>query len=165
MPLKPKATDLPSRSLASSPSLASPVRRILELDEELDITSRLEEARAVPALSSSSSASSGHSSCTCKEELQKLFQAMDRMEKMLERIASRQQKSDAETKAAYTTVSTGISYLRGQVTAGAQPTAPTAISTNCKTIYTNKEKTPVNLYLNPLCQKFRRNNKLYILIF
>jgi hypothetical protein len=37
------------------------------------------------------------------------------MEKMLERIESRQQKADSETKSAYTTVSTGISYLRGQV--------------------------------------------------
>jgi hypothetical protein len=45
----------------------------------------------------------------------KLFQAMDRMEKMLERIESRQQKADSETKSVYTTVSTGISYLRGQV--------------------------------------------------
>jgi hypothetical protein len=41
---------------------------------------------------------------------------MDRMEKMLERIESRQQKADSETKSVYTTVSTGISYLRGQVT-------------------------------------------------
>jgi len=40
---------------------------------------------------------------------------MDRMEKMLERIEKRQQKADSETKPAYTTVSTGISYLRGQV--------------------------------------------------
>ena len=40
---------------------------------------------------------------------------MDRMEKMLERIESRQQKADSETKSVYTTVSTGISYLRGQV--------------------------------------------------
>ena len=37
------------------------------------------------------------------------------MEKMLERIESRQQKADSETKSVYTTVSTGISYLRGQV--------------------------------------------------
>jgi hypothetical protein len=34
---------------------------------------------------------------------------------MLERIESRQQKADSETKSVYTTVSTGISYLRGQV--------------------------------------------------
>jgi hypothetical protein len=40
---------------------------------------------------------------------------MDRMERMLERIESRQQKADSETKSVYTTVSTGISYLRGQV--------------------------------------------------
>jgi hypothetical protein len=40
---------------------------------------------------------------------------MDRMEKMLERIESRQQKADSETTSVYTTVSTGISYLRGQV--------------------------------------------------
>jgi hypothetical protein len=31
---------------------------------------------------------------------------MDRMEKMLERIESRQQKADSETKSVYTTVST-----------------------------------------------------------
>ena len=42
--LTPPATDLPSRSLAS------PVKRILQLDEEQDVTSRLEEVRAVPAL-------------------------------------------------------------------------------------------------------------------
>jgi hypothetical protein len=48
--LTPPATDLPSRSLASSPSLASPVKRILQLDEEQDVSSRLEEVRAVPAL-------------------------------------------------------------------------------------------------------------------
>jgi hypothetical protein len=64
---------------------------------------------------SCSSSSAYHRSCTCKEELPKLFHAMDRMEKMLERIESRQQKADSETKSAYTTVSTGISYLRGQV--------------------------------------------------
>jgi hypothetical protein len=40
---------------------------------------------------------------------------MDRMEKMLARIESRQQKADSKTKSAYTTVSTGINYLRGQV--------------------------------------------------
>jgi hypothetical protein len=34
--------------------------------------------------------------------LPKLFQAMDRMEKMLERIESRQQKADSETKSVYT---------------------------------------------------------------
>ena len=50
LPLTPPATDLPSRSLASSPSLASPVKRILQLDEEQDVTSRLEEVRAVSAL-------------------------------------------------------------------------------------------------------------------
>jgi hypothetical protein len=50
LPLTPLATDLPSRSLASSPSLASPVKRILQLDEEQDVTSRLEEVRAVSAL-------------------------------------------------------------------------------------------------------------------
>jgi hypothetical protein len=43
LPLTPPATDLLSRSLASSPSLASPVKRILELDEEQDVTSRLQE--------------------------------------------------------------------------------------------------------------------------
>jgi hypothetical protein len=48
--LTPLATDLPSRSLASSPSLASPVKRILQLDEEQDVTSRLEDVRAVSAL-------------------------------------------------------------------------------------------------------------------
>jgi hypothetical protein len=37
--LTPPATDLPS-----------PVKRILQLDEEQDVTSRLEEVRAVPAL-------------------------------------------------------------------------------------------------------------------
>jgi hypothetical protein len=99
--------------MASSPSLASPVKRMLELDEEQDVTSRLEEVRAVPALSisssSSSSSSSGHCSCTCKEELPKFFQAMARMEKMLERIETHQQKADTETKSAYTSVSTGIS--------------------------------------------------------
>jgi hypothetical protein len=42
--LTPPATDLPSRSLAS------PVKRILQLDEEQDVTSRLEEVRAVLAL-------------------------------------------------------------------------------------------------------------------
>ena len=115
LPLTPPAADLPSRSL-TSPSLASPVRRILELEEQ-DVTSRLEDIRAVPALSSSSSSSSSssHHSCPCKEELPKLFQVMDRMEKMLERIESRQQKADSETKSVYITVSTGISYLRGQV--------------------------------------------------
>ena len=40
--LTPPATDLPSRSLASSPSLASAVKRMLELDEEQDVTSRIE---------------------------------------------------------------------------------------------------------------------------
>ena len=50
LPLTPPATDLPSRGLASSPSLASPVKRILQLDEEQDVSSRLEEVRAVPAL-------------------------------------------------------------------------------------------------------------------
>ena len=60
----------------------------------------------------------------------KLVQAMDRMEKMLERIESRQQKADSETKSAYTTV---ISYLkRPGETAEAQPTAPTDISTKTK---------------------------------
>ena len=34
---------------------------------------------------------------------------------MLERIESRQQKADSEKKSVYTTVYTGISYLRGQV--------------------------------------------------
>ena len=48
--LTPPATDLPSRSLASLPSLASPVKRILQLDVEQDVTSRLEEVRAVSAL-------------------------------------------------------------------------------------------------------------------
>jgi hypothetical protein len=43
LPLTPPATDLLSRSLASSPSLASPVKRILELDEEQDVTNRLQE--------------------------------------------------------------------------------------------------------------------------
>ena len=42
LPLTPPATDLPSRSLASSPSLASAVKRMLELDEEQDVTSRIE---------------------------------------------------------------------------------------------------------------------------
>ena len=50
LPLTPPATDLPSRRLASLPSLASPVKRILQLDEEQDVTSRLEEVRAVSAL-------------------------------------------------------------------------------------------------------------------
>jgi thiamine kinase-like enzyme len=53
--------------------------------------------------------SSSHHSCPCKEELPKLFQAMDRMEKMLERIESRQQKADSETKSVYTTVSNTLS--------------------------------------------------------
>jgi hypothetical protein len=48
--LTPPATDLPSRRLASLPSLASPVKRIIQLDEEQDVTSRLEEVRAVSAL-------------------------------------------------------------------------------------------------------------------
>ena len=42
--LTPPATDQPSRSLAS------PVKRILQLDEEQDVTSMLEEVRAVSAL-------------------------------------------------------------------------------------------------------------------
>jgi hypothetical protein len=67
LPLTPPAAYLPSRSL-TSPSLASPVRRILELEEQ-DVTSRLEDIRAVPALSSSSSSSSSHHSCPCKEGL------------------------------------------------------------------------------------------------
>ena len=50
LPLTPPATDLPSRSLASLPSLASPVKRILQLNDEQDVTSRLEEVRAVSAL-------------------------------------------------------------------------------------------------------------------
>ena len=48
--LTPPATDLPSRSLASLPSLVSPVKRILQLDDKQDVTSRLEEVRAVSAL-------------------------------------------------------------------------------------------------------------------
>ena len=52
LPLTPPATDLPSRRLASLPSLASPVKRILQLDEEQDVTSRLEEVRAVSPLHS-----------------------------------------------------------------------------------------------------------------
>jgi hypothetical protein len=52
LPLTPPSTDLLSRSLASSPSLASPVKRILQLDEEQDVTSRLEEVRAVSTLHS-----------------------------------------------------------------------------------------------------------------
>jgi hypothetical protein len=43
------------------------------------------------------------------EELPKFFQAMARMEKMLERIETHQQKADTETKSVYTSVSTGIS--------------------------------------------------------
>ena len=50
LPLTPPATNLPSRSLASLPSLASPVKRILQLNDEQDVTSRLEEVRAVSAL-------------------------------------------------------------------------------------------------------------------
>ena len=60
--LTPPATDLPSRSLAS------PIKRILQLDEEQDVTSRPEEVRAVSALKP-------------VRELPKIFQAMDRMEK------------------------------------------------------------------------------------
>jgi hypothetical protein len=58
LPLTSPATDLSFRNLASSHFLASPVKRILELDEEHEATSRLEEVRAVPALSNSSSSSS-----------------------------------------------------------------------------------------------------------
>jgi hypothetical protein len=46
-----------------------------------------------------------HVICICNIlslELPKFVQAMARMEKMLERIESRQQKADSETKSVYT---------------------------------------------------------------
>jgi len=80
---------------------------------------------------------------------------MDRMEKMLERIESRQQKADSETKSAYTTVSTGISYLRGQVRQLERNQQRQLISQPRQ-----RKDLSVNPYFNPLCQRLKRSNRL-----
>ena len=70
--------------------MASPVKRILQLDEEQDVSSRLEEVRAVPALLLPRLPATVR---TPVRKLPKLFQAMDRMEKSWRalRAASRRQ--------------------------------------------------------------------------